>query len=556
MHNEPEFVNVITGITLNKLGILYGIVFLLQNNDMSATDIMVPKRQSLLRSTTLVSLMTFISRMAGFARDMVLASFFGAEAGMDAFFVAFRIPNFMRRLFAEGAFAQAFVPVLAEYQKTRSPEDVRVFIARIAGYLSSILSLATLVGIIAAPVIIFIFAPGFSQDGPRAELATVMLRITFPFLMLVSLTAMAGAVLNTYGYFGVPAFTPVLLNISMILAAIYLCPNLPNPVVGLAWGVLIAGIVQLLFQFPFLYQHKLLIRPQVVRDDPGVNRVLKLMIPALFGVSIAQLNLMVDSIFASYLKVGSVSWLYYTDRLTDFPLGVFGVAIATVILPHLARKHSEHSEEQYSKALDWGLRSILLIGVPAGLALCLFAMPLIACCFAYGKFGVNDLLQTQKSLIALASGVPAFMMIKVLASGFYARQDIKTPVKIGAISMIVNTIFCSLLIWHFAHAGLALASALAGYVNCGLLLYLLVRRKVYRPSPGWLKYSLQLLAANGAIAVYLYFMTGTVSYWLSFSPVMRLSLLLAHVLVVVVIYLLILGISGLRFSHFRGQMKE
>lgn len=525
---------------------------------MSATDaeIMVPKRQSLLRSTTLVSVMTFISRVVGFVRDMVLANFFGAQAGMDAFFVAFRIPNFMRRLFAEGAFAQAFVPVLAEYQKTRTPEDVRVFIARIAGYLGSILSMVTLIGIFAAPVIIFLFAPGFSHDSSRAVLATEMLRITFPFLMLVSLTAMAGAVLNTYGYFAIPAFTPVLLNICMILAAIYLCPHLPTPVVGLAWGVLIAGIIQLIFQIPFLHQRSLLVRPRVVRNDAGVNKVLKLMIPALFGVSIAQLNLMVDSIFASFLKVGSVSWLYYTDRLTDFPLGVFGVAVATVILPHLSRRYSEQSINQYSSALDWGLRLILLIGIPAGLGLCLFAMPLIASCFAYGKFTVYDVLQTQKSLITLGAGVPAFMMVKVLASGFYAQQDISTPVKVGAVCMIMNTLLCFLFIRHFAHAGLTLASALAGYINCGSLLFLLIKRGVFKPSPGWLKYSIQLICANIAISVYLVFTTGTVSYWLSFSPIKRLSVLSLHVLVVVVIYLLVLGLTGLRASHFRGQVKE
>lgn len=523
---------------------------------MSATDIMVPKRQSLLRSTTLVSIMTFISRMMGFVRDMVLANFFGAQAGMDAFFVAFRIPNFMRRLFAEGAFSQAFVPVLAEYQKTRSPGDVRVFIARISGYLTSILSLVTVIGIAAAPVIIFLFAPGFSQDGIRTELATQMLRITFPFLMLVSLTAMAGAVLNTYGYFGVPAFTPVILNICMILAALYLCPHLPQPVTGLAWGVLIAGVVQLVFQLPFLHQRQLLIRPSVVRDDPGVSKVLKLMIPALFGVSIAQLNLMVDSIFASFLKVGSVSWLYYTDRLTDFPLGVFGVAIATVILPHLSRQHADQSKELYSKALDWGLRLILLIGIPSALGLCLFSMPLIASCFAYGKFTVYDLIQTQKSLIMLALGVPAFMMVKVLASGFYAQQDIKTPVKIGAIAMVINTLLCAALVGFLAHAGLTLASALAGYVNCGVLVYLLIKRKVYVPSPGWFKFGVQLALANCAVLAYLLYVVGTVDYWLSFSPVYRLSLLLAHVGVVVLVYLLVLAATGLRMKQFRGQMKD
>lgn len=523
---------------------------------MSATDIMVTKKQSLLRSTTLVSVMTFLSRMMGFARDMVLAHFFGAQAGMDAFFVAFRIPNFMRRLFAEGAFAQAFVPVLSEYQKTQPAENVRVFIARIAGYLSAILSLVTLIGIVAAPVIIFLFAPGFSHDGERSRLATEMLRITMPFLMLVSLTAMAGAILNTYGYFGVPAFTPVLLNISMILAALYLCPNLSQPVTGLAWGVLIAGIAQLLFQIPFLYRRGLLVRPRVVRNDPGVNKVLKLMIPALFGVSIAQLNLMVDSIFASFLKVGSVSWLYYTDRLTDFPLGVFGVAIATVILPHLSRKHIEQSVEQYSRALDWGLRTILLIGIPSGLGLSLFAMPLIACCFGYGQFTVNDVLQTQKSLIMLSLGVPAFMMVKVLASGFYARQDISTPVKVGAFAMLINSLLCLLLVWHFEHAGLTLASALAGYVNCGILLYLLVKRGVYKPLAGWGKYGLQLAAANAAISGYLLLVSGSVTYWLSMAPVKRLSFLLGYVFVAVIIYVLVLGATGLRPVHFRGQMRE
>ncbi|WP_419386197.1 murein biosynthesis integral membrane protein MurJ [Legionella sp. 29fVS95] len=523
---------------------------------MSAIETMVPKRQSLLRSTSLVSIMTLMSRLVGFARDMILAQLFGAQAGMDAFYVAFRIPNFMRRLFAEGAFSQAFVPVLAEYQQTRTVDEVRTFIARIAGQLGVILSIVTVIGVLAAPVIIFIFAPGFGENSVRSLLATEMLRLTFPFLMLVSLTAMAGAILNTYGYFGVPAFTPVLLNICMILAALYLCPLLSQPVVGLAWGVLIAGIAQLLFQIPFLYQRKLLVKPKLVWSDPGVKRVLKLMIPALFGVSIAQINLMVDSIFASFLKVGSVTWLYYTDRLTDFPLGVFGVAIATVILPHLSRRHAEQSNEKFSRALDWGLRLLLLIGIPSALGLSLFAMPLIAGCFAYGKFSAYDLIQTQKSLIALGSGVPAFMMVKVLASGFYARQDIKTPVKVGALVMLINSLLCLVFIWPLAHAGLTLASALAGYINCAILLFLLKRRGIYQPMTGWLKYILQLGVANTAVAVYLLLMTGSMSFWLAQSPVLRLTWLLAHVTVAVLIYFVSLYVTGIRPAQFRGHMKE
>ena len=521
---------------------------------MSVSETIIPKQQSLLRSTSLVSIMTFMSRILGFVRDMTLAHFFGASVGMDAFLIAFKIPNFMRRLFAEGAFSQAFVPVLAEYQKTRAIDEVRLFLARIAGSLSAVLTLVTVIGILASPYIVFIFAPGFGEDSLRSVLAAEMLRLTFPYLMLVSLTAMAGAILNTYGYFGVPAFTPILLNIALIGAALFLSPYFSQPVVALAWGVLLAGIMQLLFQLPFLYQRKLLVKPKLFFKDPGVKRVLKLMVPALFGVSIAQINLLIDTIFASFLMIGSVSWLFFTDRLTDFPLGVFGVAIATVILPHLSRKHAEQSVELFSKALDWGLRLLLLIGIPAGLGLAFFAIPLITSCFAYGQFSLSDVLQTQKSLITLSLGVPAFMMVKVLASGFYARQNIKTPVKIGALAMVVNTLFCALLIKPMAHAGLTLASTIAGYVNCLSLLFLLVRRGIYIPLPGWGRFILQLMVASTLMSVYLVWAAGDVSYWLSYSALSRLSLLLGHVLTAVVIYVLCLLICGVRPAQFRGRM--
>ena len=518
---------------------------------MSAIDSVVIKKQSFLRSTSLVSLMTFISRIMGFVRDMLLAYLFGAEAGIDAFYVAFRIPNFMRRLFAEGAFAQAFVPTLSEYQKTHSPEDVRTFIARVSGHLGAVLSLITVIGILASPVIIFIFAPGFGEGSERTMLSTEMLRITFPYLMFISLTAMAGAVLNTYGYYGVPAFTPVFLNICMILAACYLSPYLSHPVVGIAWGVFIAGIVQLVFQIPFLYRRGLLVVPRLHRGDPGVKKVMKLMVPALFGVSVAQLNLMVDSIFASFLPVGSVTWLYFTDRLTDFPLGVFAVAIATVILPNLSRRHIEENHEKFSHHLDWGLRLILLIGIPAGLGLLIFSVPMLATAFGYGKFIAFDVTQTQKSLMTLSLGLPAFMMIKVLASGFYAKQDIKTPVKVGAFSMLVNSLLCAALIWPLAHAGLTLASALAGYVNAGLLLALLLRRKLYSPQPGWGKYIMQLIAANAAMGIYLFNMAGQISYWMDLVVTTRVIVLLTHVGIAVLIYLASLYLLGIRVFHFR-----
>ena len=494
----------------------------------------------------------------GFARDMLLAYFFGATAGVDAFYVAFRIPNFMRRLFAEGAFSQAFVPVLTEYQQTHSPEEVRTFIARVSGHLGAVLSFITLVGILTAPVIIFIFAPGFGENSERTVLATEMLRITFPYLMFISLTAMAGAILNAYGYFGVPAFTPVLLNISMILAACFLSPYFAHPVIGLAWGVLIAGIAQLFFQLPFLHRRGLLVKPRIYFGDDGVKRVMKLMVPALFGVSVAQLNLMVDSIFASFLPVGSVTWLYFTDRLTDFPLGVFGVAIATVILPHLSRRHVEANREKFSHELEWGLRLILLISLPAGLGLVLFSLPMLATAFGYGKFIAFDVTQTQKSLMTLSLGLPAFMMIKVLASGFYAQQDIKTPVKIGAFAMLVNSLLCAILIWPLAHAGLTLASAVAGYVNAGLLLTVLMRRKLYHPEPGWGKFTLQLGAANAVMAIYLVSRAGDVNYWMSLPILARGFILLAHVAAAIVIYLLSLYLLGVRLGDFRhsGTVKK
>ncbi len=513
------------------------------------------KHSSLLRSTSIVSLMTFLSRIMGFVRDMVIAQLFGAAAGMDAFYVAFKIPNFMRRLFAEGSFSQAFVPVLSEYQQTRSLADVRIFLARIAGALSAILIIVTVIGIVAAPIIIRIFAPGFGEDSERFALASSMLQLTFPYLMLISLTGMAGAILNTYGYFGVPAFTPVFLNLSMIGCALYLSPRCTIPVVGLAWGVLIAGIVQLAFQIPFLYKRNLLIKPQLNRKDDGVARVMKLMLPSLFGVSVAQINLLIDTIFASFLPVGSVTWLYFTDRLVDFPLGVFGVAIATVILPHLSKRKAEQNNAHFSEALDWGLRLLLLIGLPAGIGLAVFSMPAIATCFAYGKYSAWDVMQTQRSLITLGIGVPGFMLVKVLASGFYACQNIKTPVKVGIVSMIVNSVLCALLIRPMAHAGLTLASSIASYVNCGVLLWLLVRQKIFHLQPGWLRYLMQLALANAAVIAYLIFMYTDLNIWMSWDRMVRLGWLLCHVSSAAAIYIVSLWICGVRINQFRGKIK-
>lgn len=524
--------------------------------DMSLTQSqpIETKKQSLLKSTSLFSLMTLISRVFGVARDMVIAHFFGASASMDAFIIAFKIPNFMRRLFAEGAFSQAFVPVLAEYQKKRSLDEVRDFIAKIAGSLSLILTMVTLLGILFAPVVILIFAPGFHESALRFALASDLLRITFPYLMLISLTAMAGAVLNTFGYFGVPALTPVLLNISMIIAAYFISPHFQEPIVALALGVLIAGISQLLFQLPFLYKRNLLVTPKLMFRDDGVKRVLKLMVPALFGVSIAQINLLIDTVFASFLKVGSVSWLFFTDRLTDFPLGVFGVAIATVILPHLSRNHALNDNQLFSRSLDWAIKLLLLIGIPAAAGLMFFATPLIAAFFGYGVFSSQDVIQTSKSLVTLGLGVPGFMLVKVLASGFYARQNIKTPVKVGAIAMLVNTVLCAILIFPLAHAGLTLASSVAGYLNAGILFYLLHKRKIYEiKSTGWFKFFLQITIATGMMILYLVFVGHDLTYWMAKPLLIRICSVFMHVAIAGVIYLIALFGMGFKVSEFRGM---
>jgi len=523
---------------------------------MTSAHVMTQKKQGLLRSTSLVSMMTFLSRIMGFVRDMILAQCFGAQAGMDAFIIAFKIPNFMRRLFAEGAFSQAFVPVLSEYQTNRAMDDVRLFLARIAGNLGLVLLGVTIICEFIAPGIIFIFAPGFGEDAARTLLATEMLRLTLPYLMLISLTAMAGAVLNTYGYFAVPALTPILLNVCLILAALYLGPQLSVPIKALAWGVLLGGFLQLLLQLPFLAHHKFLMRPRVMFKDPGVLRVLKLMLPALFGVSIAQINLLIDTIFASFLQVGSVTWLFYTDRLVDFPLGVFGVAIATVILPHLSRKHVEEDGEYFSRSIDWALRLLLLIGVPSAIGLMLFGMPLLASFFGHGAFKAIDVLQTQKSLVTLGLGVPAFMMVKVLAPGFYAQQDIKTPVKVGAYCMLLNTILCAIFIWPLAHAGLTLASALASYANAGGLLLLLWRRGAYAPSPGWRKFFGQLCFANAALFAYLMCSSGDITVWMSRSMGGRFLHLLTYILFAFILYVVCLALTGVRFTQFRGHFLE
>jgi len=511
------------------------------------------KGPSLLRSSGVVGLMTMISRVLGLARDVVIANYFGAGGHADAFFVAFKIPNFMRRLFAEGAFSQAFVPVLSEYRAQRDLAAVQQLVNRVAASLGMTLIMVTIVVVLAAPVLAAVFAPGFYlADDERFHMASGMLRITFPYLMLISLTAFCGAILNSYERFAVPAITPVFLNLSLIVAAVFISPMFDPPILALAWGVLMAGVVQLLFQLPFLARMRLLPKPEPVLNDEGVKRILRLMVPALFGVSVAQINLMLDTILASFLQNGSVSWLYYSDRLVELPLGVFGIAIATVILPSLSRKHAGKNALEFSRTLDWGLRMLLLIGIPAALALMVLAGPLIATLFHYGEMTDRDVAMSAMSLRAYSVGLLAFMLIKVLASGYFSRQDMRTPVRIGIWAMVANMVLNLILVWPLDHVGLALATSLSAFLNAGLLLRGLLRSDVFQWQPGWGVALARMLAANLVMLGCLFWLIGDIQVWLQgdmWSKIWHMTLL---VVVGGAAYLLMLVLCGLRMRHLRA----
>jgi len=496
--------------------------------------------------------MTLISRILGFVRDMMFARFFGVDSGTDAFFVAFKIPNFMRRLFAEGAFAQAFVPVLSDYKEQGGKEALRQFIDRTAGTLALILMLTTIIGMLAAPYLIMVFAPGFAWEGKQYDLAVQMLRITFPYLFFISSVAFAGGILNSFGKFAVPAFTPVFLNICLISAAIWLAPLMPDPVVALAWGVFVAGGVQLLFQFPALYRLGLLPRLRFGFKDSGVKRILKLMIPALFGVSITQINLLLDTLIASFLAEGSVSWLYYSDRLVEFPLGIFGIALATVILPSLSKNHAAEDTEAFSKSLDWGLKLVVLIGVPASLGLMMLAEPMVSTLFQYNEFSAYDVGMAGRSLMAYSLGLLGFILVKVLVPAFTSRKDMKTPVRFGIYAMVANMFLNILLVFPLAHAGLALATSLGAFFNASLLFFTVLKTGVYQPSKGWCVYLLRVVLAASAMVSLLYHCVDT-TLWLNWGLMDRALNLALWIGLAGMLYAVVLLVSGLRLRHLSSD---
>ena len=519
----------------------------------------------LLRSSAVVSLFTMLSRVLGLLRDIVLAQVIGASALADAFFVAFKIPNFFRRLFAEGAFAQAFVPVLGEYREKGSQAAVSALVARVYASLGGVLLFFTGLVVVAAPVFAALFAPSWWWQG-SAQFAVVadLLRITFPYLLFISLVGVAGGILNSYDRFAVPAFTPVLLNLVLILAALFATPYFNEPVYALAWGVFAAGVVQFVFQLPFLKRIDMLPRPVWDWRDSGVKKILGLMGPAIFGVSVSQINLLLDTVLATFLPAGSVSWLYYADRLAELPLGVFAIAIAVVILPNLSRHHSADSQEQFSATLDWALRMVLLIAVPAAVALILLAEPILAALFYYGEvMQPRDIAMAAFSLRAYALGLVFFMLIKVLAPGFYARQDMRTPVRIGVIAMGANMVLNLILVLalHHAlrlgHAGLALATALSAALNMALLLRGLRRADIFTPSLGWWRFTAQLGCAvvfMAGVAVWLatYWQLFDQPQWFAWGVWERIWRLLCVCLSAGLAYLMVLVGLGLRKSDLSG----
>ena len=511
---------------------------------------------NLLRVLAAVSGMTFISRVLGFVRDALIARIFGAGLATDAFFVAFRIPNLLRRLFAEGAFSQAFVPILAEYKNRRGEDETRLLLDRVSGVLAVALVVVTAIGIVAAPVIIYVTAPGFRAVPEKHVLAVELLRITFPYIAFISLTALAGGVLNTYNRFSVPAFTPTLLNLSFIAFALFAAPYFDPPVVALAWAVFVGGMLQLAFQIPFLVRLKMLPRFRPRWRDEGVNRVLRQMGPAVFGVSIAQLSLIINTIFASFLVTGSVSWLYYADRLMEFPTGLLGVALGTILLPSLSKHHATRSTEDYSKLLDWGLRLTLLLALPAAVALAVLAIPLVATLFHYGAFAADDALATRDAVVAYSVGLVGLILVKVLAPGFYARQDIRTPVKVAVVTLVATQLMNLALIWPLRHAGLALAISLGACLNAALLFRLLKKRGVYVPQAGWVAFTLKLLLAVCAMGAALWFAGGETAKWLTVRGWARALDLALIIALGAAVYFGMLWLLGFRLRDFTHRAAE
>jgi putative peptidoglycan lipid II flippase len=511
---------------------------------------------NLLKALATVSGMTLLSRILGFVRDFVIARIFGAGMLTDAFFVAFKLPNLLRRLFAEGAFSQAFVPVLGEYKNKFGEVETKRLVDHVATLLFLALLVVTVLGMAAAPLLVYISAPGFAADAEKFALTVKLTRITFPYILFMSLVALAGGILNTWSRFAVPAFTPVLLNVSFIAMALFAAPYFDEQVLVLGWAVFLGGALQLAFQIPYLKRIGMLPRFSIDWKDAGVRRILKLMAPAVLGVSVAQISLLINTIFASFLGTGSVSWLYYADRLMEFPAGMLGAALGTILLPSLAKYHADAKHDEYSKLLDWGLRLTLLLAAPAALALAIIAVPLIATLFYHGAFTDVDVFKTRDALVAYSLGLLGLILIKVLAPGFYARQNVRTPVKIALISLFVTQLLNLALIGWFKHAGLALSIGLAACLNAALLFRGLREHGIYNPQPGWPVFYAKLTVAMLTMGGTLWFATGNATDWLHWGLLERLLRLSVVVGLGATVYFATLWATGFRLRDFKRRAAE
>ncbi|MBK9446422.1 MAG: murein biosynthesis integral membrane protein MurJ [Betaproteobacteria bacterium] len=508
---------------------------------------------NLLKALVTVSGMTLLSRILGFVRDFVIARTFGAGMMTDAFFVAFKLPNLLRRMFAEGAFSQAFVPILGEYRNRKGEEETKKLVDHVATLLFLTLVVVTALGVVAAPVLVYISAPGFAADADKFELTVALTRVTFPYILFMSLVALAGGILNTWSRFALPAFTPVVLNITFIGMALFAAPWFDPPVMVLAWAVFIGGALQLALQLPSLARIGMLPRFSIDLRDEGVRRVLLLMVPALLGVSVSQISLLINTIFASFLGAGSVSWLYYADRLMEFPAGMLGVALGTVLLPSLTKYHASDNRDDYSRLLDWGLRLTLLLAAPAAAGLALLSIPLITTLFFHGAFTAADVFNTREALLAYSVGLLGLILVKVLAPGFYARQNIRTPVRIALISLFATQAMNLAFVWHLKHAGLALAIGLAACLNAGLLYRGLRRDAIYSPQPGWssfyAKLTLALLVMGGALWVGM----GGEQQWFNYGSGERVIRLAGLVIFGAATYFATLWGLGFRLRDFKRR---
>ena len=509
---------------------------------------------NLLKAAASVSAMTFLSRITGLIRDIIGFNLFGAGAAMDAFQVAWRIPNLLRRLFAEGAFSQAFVPVFAEYKTTRLQADAKRLADHVASLLALILFFVTVIGVIAAPLLVYLTASGFSADTAKFELTVQLVRITFPYIFFISLVALAAGILNSFSVFKTPAFTPVLLNLSVIAAAVWLAPRVNPPILALAIGTLVGGVVQLAFQVPALRRIGMLPRISLsawrFRKDKGVVRILGLMAPAILGVSVAQISLLLNTQIASFLQTGSVSWLTVADRLMEFPSALLGVALGTVLLPSLIKSHAQQNPQEFSRLLDWGLRVTLLLTLPAALALALLATPLIATIWQHGEFTAHDVLMSRAALVAYAVGLTGIILVKILAPGFYARQNVKTPVKIGIVTLLVTQVFNLAFVPLFAHAGLALSIGLGACVNAGLLYFFIRRQGIFTPQPEWPIFLFKLCVALYLMGGVLWWVSGAENEWLTLDTTAKCLRLSWVIAMGTAVYFAALWAMGVRARDF------